>query len=398
MSCTSDGLCGTGGWSGPLPGDPDNNSILSATPAFGGIDVSWTYPTTNPHALAYTILYRSIIPEFNASLVYAIVSGGFFYDKINVNERYYYWIEFVSVNGTHGEVIGPATALARPRIEDLIEEMTDRIDLSMLSMSLRTEVSRIQPIHDEILLEVQDRLAAQLVLANSVATVDNLVDQAVTLIVNETTSRTEGDAALVTQVNAVAAAVEGSTALIIEEATVRAAADLALAAQVTLVESNLGDDIAAVEVALATEIGTVNGELTNIGALYTAKVTVNGLVGGFGIYNDATEVEAGFDVDTFWVGRTSGDKRKPFIIVGGETFIDQAVINELTFSKLKDEMGSFIVENGKVKAEFLEVDNLTAAHINVDSTTVDGRMTMTDDVICIYDSTDQLRVKLGKLS
>ena len=58
-SCTT-GTCGVGGWGGPLPGDPDNNSVLTATPAFGGIDVSWSYPGTNPQAVAHTVLYRGV--------------------------------------------------------------------------------------------------------------------------------------------------------------------------------------------------------------------------------------------------------------------------------------------------------------------------------------------------
>jgi hypothetical protein len=91
--------------------------------------------------------------------------------------------------------------------------------------------------------------------------------------------------------------------------------------------------------------------------LYTAKLSVNGLIGGFGVYNDGTTVQAGFDVDEFWVGKTQANKRKPFIISGGVTYIDEAAIEKLTFTKLRDASGSFIVENGKVKADYLTVTN-----------------------------------------
>jgi hypothetical protein len=107
----------------------------------------------------------------------------------------------------------------------------------------------------------------------------------------------------------------------------------------------------------------VDGKVTQIGALYTVKVntvTSDGvaLVGGFGIYNDGSTVQAGFDVDEFWVGNTQANKRKPFIISGGVTYIDEAAIEKLTFSKLRDTSGSFIVENGKVKADYLNVTQI----------------------------------------
>lgn len=134
--------------------------------------------------------------------------------------------------------------------------------------------------------------------------------------------------------------------------------DSALAERIDSVQTSAGDNLAAFEQAITTEINTTNGKLDSIGALYTAKVQANGLIGGFGVFNDGTEVQAGFDVDTFWVGRTNDDKVKPFIVVGDEVFINEAVINKLTFSKLTDESGSFIVQNGKVKAAYIEADQL----------------------------------------
>ena len=82
MTCVG-GVCGTGGWNGPKPGDPDNNVTLRATPAFGGIDIEWTYPTVNPEAVQHTILFRSTAPNFLTAARHAIVSGNFFYDKTN---------------------------------------------------------------------------------------------------------------------------------------------------------------------------------------------------------------------------------------------------------------------------------------------------------------------------
>lgn len=316
-------VCGTGSWTGPLPGDPDNNSILSATPAFGGIDVSWSYPGTNPHAVAHTLLYRGTSADFMTAIQRAVVAGNFFYDKLDTGTTYWYWIQIVSRNGTVGELIGPASATARPLIEDLIEQLTGQIDNGLLAISLKNTLDEIGTVNTNLINEIFDRETGETSFAAALLDVQNGVAEAHTFIATEIASRVSANEAIAEQIN--------------------------------LVAVTLGSDIAAVTTSTTAWIDELEG---TIGAMWTAQVTVNGLIGGFGILNDGTTVEAGFDVDTFWVGRTSANKRKPFIIVGSETFIDEAVINRLTFSKLRDEAGSFIVEDGQVKADYIDTKGL----------------------------------------
>lgn len=473
MTTCSTNACGVGGWGGPLPGDPDNNSILSATPAFGGIDVSWTYPGTYPEAVAHVVLYRGVVPDFNAAIVIATVGGNFFYDKSTSPQliQYYYWITIVSVNGTVGAPIGPASAIAKPTIASVIEGLTAQIDAGMLAQSLKTEIDKITLNYSELQSEIADRISANSALSAALADVQSGVDQSLAYIGQEITLRQEGDSALAIQVNSVAAANANNLALIQSESTARvnadsalatqlntvaaltdsnaaaiqteqtaranadsalsssistvsatasaknrtyyqtsaptsnrvtgdiwydsndnnrayrwsgtswvettdpriastaaaltteqtarADADSALAAQITTAQTTLNGNIASVQTTLQTEIDTVDGKVTQIGALYTAKLSVDGLIGGFGVYNDGTTVEAGFDVDTFWVGRTQANKRKPFIISNGVTYIDDAAIEKLTFTKLRDAAGAVVIENGKIKADYLNVTTIT---------------------------------------
>jgi len=123
-------------------------------------------------------------------------------------------------------------------------------------------------------------------------------------------------------------------------------------------------------------------DLGDIQSMYTLKVQIDpsdstqGIIkGGLGIGADESTglVDAGFDVDTFWVGRL-GQKTFPFIIDSdtGETFIDEAVIQSLTFNKMRSEDGTLaftptvydglgnVTEAGKLKAEFIDVNNLVA--------------------------------------
>lgn len=635
MTACSTSECGVGGWNGPLPGDPDNNSVLTATPAFGGIDVTWSYPATNPEAVAYVMLYRGILPDFNSAILIANVGGNFFYDKSTSPQliQYYYWIKIVSVNGTIGALIGPASAIARPPISAVIEQLTGQIDAGLLAQSLKTEIDKITLNYQDLLDEVDQRIAANTALSAALAQVQAGVTQSLAYIGEEITQRQEGDSALVSQVNTVASANASNLALIQQEQVARVEGDSANAALYTTLNSqvnnvntglpatratlindyytkagtnsaissatsslvsttsltnalssytttaalqnsyytktqtdsaissatttlvstaslntalgnytptaslqneyytkaqtdsitslssstviaantgitrlrywgfdtgleswssnyatasngfvtwtpsvpnstfvrsldaseqylgldgpivavrmrrvsgtgawegnlyystaghaaspsfrkqiaepenpthwntvkwdmrsltaggtdyltnqitqlrfdfvsdggtsvweidwimvgsstDVGEGIAAAETSLQATIDKVTG----IGALYTAKVTVNGLIGGFGVYNNGTEVQAGFDVDTFWVGRTNADKKKPFIVQNNEVFIDQAVINELTFTKLRDESGSVMVENGKLKAQYITADFISAGGVEI---------------------------------
>jgi hypothetical protein len=347
--------CGTGGWSGPLPGDPSTNSILTATPVFGGIDITWTPAIVNPHAVAHTYLYRSTNPDFLTAVRIATVGGTHFYDKLENLLTYYYWIQIVSINGTLGEVIGPASAIPRLSIDATIQALTGRIDNGVLAQSLKSEIDRISLIDGDLFQEIQDRIAANELLGAAIQTAQTDASQAVSLLNEEITQRTTAYNVLLQTINTMAGQVNDNKAAIETESTLRISNDEALAQQITNVQSAAGDNLAAVQTTLQTNINTVNGKVTDIGALYTAKVQVNGLIGGFGVYNDGTEVQAGFDVDTFWVGRTGPDKKKPFIIdsVSGETYIDKAVIPTLTADmidtkglSIKDMDGNVILSAG----------------------------------------------------
>lgn len=108
----------------------------------------------------------------------------------------------------------------------------------------------------------------------------------------------------------------------------------AVSKKVDTVQTSLGEDISSVQTNMSTQIKKVDDKVVAIGALWTAKVAVNGLVGGFGVYNDGRTVEAGFDVDTFWVGKSS-TKKKPFIVKDSNVYISNAFIENGTITTAK---------------------------------------------------------------
>lgn len=432
MSCT-DVVCGTGGWTGPLPGDPDNNVLLTANRVFGGIDVSWTYPSTNPYAVAHTLLYRGITNEFLNAAQRAVVAGSIFYDKIDVETetQYYYWIQLVSVNGTVGETIGPVSAIALPIGAQTLEQLTDRIDEGVLAQSLKNKITNITVIGQDLLKEIQDRLDSNLALQAALSAVQSETGEALTYVLNEVTERITADSAMVSSINAISAGLNDNAAALIEEKTVRvtkdeslaesistlysefetsvaaiintqttqvnaqaalsqsvsqnysefqsnksavsntvtaltqadaalsssvqtlfsqlgatsaavnqeisarATADSVIAQQINTVNSTVYGNSASGEVGLSTKVNTVNGKVTDIGALYTVKLNVNGVIGGFGAYNDGNTIQVGFDVDSFWIGRPGLGGINPFFIDQGTVYINNARIKSAAIDTLK---------------------------------------------------------------
>lgn len=363
-------VCGTGlNGLAPKPGDPSPGSSLSARTVYGGITVSWRYPSINPHGVAYTRLFRGASSNFETAIELPVVAGAVYFDAMDVefDTEFYYWIQIVSVNGTHADRIGPASAVARPLSAQNLESLTGLIDKGVLAQALKADIDGISIYGHSLTQEIANRLFANETLAEALAAVQSDLQEAMTYVEQEIIQRTEGDSALLSILNTYAAAVDQNVAAILEErnlrvdadealasdvtalyattgnlstsvvneSTARASADEALAQQISSAQSQMGNDLATVQTNLQTKITTVDGKLLDIGALYTAKVQVNGLIGGFGVYNDGRFVEAGFDVDRFWVGRTGANKVKPFIIDNGTVYMDKARIRDADIDTLK---------------------------------------------------------------
>lgn len=363
----SEWVCGTGLGNFPKPGDPDNNSVLYASPAFGGIDVSWTYPGLNPHAVAHVILFRSTSPDPSTMVQLAIVDGNFYFDRGEsaTPVTYYYWIRIVSINGTLGAPIGPASSTGRDTISETIESLTGKIDAGVLAQSLKGEIDRIQLNSLQITQEMIERARNDEALGVAFNQIQAFTEETKALVQTEALARAEADAAFVGVANTLHAAAEANEAAIQELSQVVVNVDQALATKITQTESRLGDNLAQVEQTMQSNVTQIDGQLKELGSLWTVKVGANGLVGGFGVYNDGKEVQAGFDVDTFWVGRTGANNKKPFIVKDSEVFIDEAAINSLTFNKLRSDDGSLLFKNGQLNAKYIQVDSLEIKNANI---------------------------------
>ena len=149
--CSTSG-CGIGGWNGPKPGDPSNTSRISAEAVTGGIRVSWTYPVSNPHAVAFYTLFRSQDSVFANALNLSAVAGGNYIDQMTVTEpkTFYYWIQMTSVNGTTETPIGPAQATARPFKQDVSDALAGSVGEALLDDIFKQDIQRITQNYSEL--------------------------------------------------------------------------------------------------------------------------------------------------------------------------------------------------------------------------------------------------------
>lgn len=112
--------------------------------------------------------------------------------------------------------------------------------------------------------------------------------------------------------------------------------------------------------------------ISELGDRYTLSVNNNGHVAGFTIYNTGKQSDFAVLADRFSIANRFGAERHPFIVVGGDTYIDTAFIREASiqegqlgpigFGKITDQYGrSVTTVAGKLKGELIEAENLSVA-------------------------------------
>lgn len=355
MACT-DVVCGTGGWSGPKPGDPDNTSILLVTPAFGGNDVTWTLPLTNSHAVSHVNIFRANSNNPDLAIRRAAATGDFYFDKIPSDElwEYFYWIQIVSINGTYGEMIGPVSAIPKPAISEVIAQLAGKINESVLSDTLRSKLGEISLLQTSLNDEINARLTGNEALAEALSAVQSETAQALTFLSEEITQRTAANEALLNSVNVLAVGLGENTAAIANEALARATDISAFAGQISTVQATLDNKIVGVETTMGAAIHDLEQTADALGALYTVKLTADGLVGGFGVFNDGTEVQAAFDVDRFSIGRSQGGALKPFVVDGNQVFLSNTVVPTIQSDNYESGVAGWNIRKSGL-AEFQEI-------------------------------------------
>ena len=271
-------ICGTGLGNFPAPGDPVgmDTSVLTATARKDGIDVAWTYPSVLPQAVAHTILYRSTTSVWSSSVESAgiVVAGSYYFHQVPLvaNTTHYYWIKIVSVNGTYGTLIGPASATMLPSHQYIVDTLVGQIQESQLTALLRTRINEIDVVAADLITEGVARLAQDSVFSGLLTQQISDLAATDTLVANEVVQRTSANNALAAQMTAVVATAAGNTAAIITEQSARATADSAEATARQALGVTFGNNLAAAIIAervvRVTAESALAQDITNVSAAF----------------------------------------------------------------------------------------------------------------------------------
>ena len=281
-------------------------------------------------------------------------------------------LETTVITGEDAVARAAITAESATRAEaDLAEASARETAVARLELDGTTTNARI----DQEIITRSEADEAEATARTSLATslrneTDTKINASATTLMQAISTATEAEA---TERTSLATQMRGTypgsnisfltSGLLYQEREARVTASAALVTSITEAEARVNNNLASVRTTLESNIETTDGRVTEIGARYTTLLTVNGLVGGFEMYNDGTTVSAGFDVDAFFIGRTQANKRKPFYLENDVVYMDDAFIRKLTFNKLRADDGSLIFEDGKLKAEYIEVGDIVGSNI-----------------------------------
>lgn len=169
--------------------------------------------------------------------------------------------------------------------------------------------------------------------------------------------------------------------------------------------------------ALTATVDEQAQSIDGVRALKTVTIDNNGVMSGYGLISDLVggKVTSAFGVnaDQFYVGSPSTGK-KVFSVVNGTTVINDAIIGNLSASKITTgTMSADRITAGTIKANHLASKTITADKLNITSlSAVSGtlgtlttykdaskpngaRMVMTGSLITVYDDNNVVRVRLG---
>lgn len=242
-------------------------------------------------------------------------------------------------------------------------------------------------------------LATQIqTLSATMTTEDGKLQSAITA---EQTARVAADSAIATRVDTIEAGLITDTqvkALVKVETDARVAADSAQATQISNLQTSVGQNSAAIQTVQSAQT-TTDGK---VNTSWAVKMEVNaqgqyvaaGI--GLGIANGPAGLQSQFLVraDRFAVvNGTNTTTTAPFVVSGGQVFISQAMIGTgwITNAMIGDTIQSTNFVAGQTgwrlnKAGTLEFNGTIAGR---------GRLTITNNVVQVYDSNGTLRVRMG---
>lgn len=342
-----------------------------------------TWSASDFPASTITAIHRSLSNDFATSALISVDLGNQFTD-VTVQEDviYFYWIQFIRVDGRKGPLSGtdgveiyvPLSAAA------LIANLGGAITVNELSQSLSSDINNLKTESNQRTADINILIGAELDAAlaltksgsnerdiqalsaggeANMTVIQSWIDQ-------EAQVRASEDSGLALLITQLQSAVGDNTSTISSVQTAYADGDNALALSINNLESVVGNNNATIQQTLTTKASKTDAPY----AMWEVKSTVNELTAGIGLFNNGVKTSLGINAQEFYVfDPTTSNSSTPFIIENGEVYIDSAKIKEasidkakigsVSFNSIQDGTGASITVGGKLKADYIDADNLT---------------------------------------
>ncbi len=250
--------------------------------------------------------------------------------------------------------------------------------------------------------EQSARATEDMALAQRIDTVTAQVGQNAAAISAEQTARATADSALASQVETLSAKVNNDIAAALQsEATARADADGALSSRIDTAQAKADSASASVQTT-STALATMDGKLAAMWSVklgVTANGTYYGAGMGIGIENtpEGMQSQVLFQADRFAViNVANGVITTPFVIQGGQVFINSAVIGDGTIDMAK--IATALQSTDYVAGQQgWRLDKAGTFDIN-GSVAGQGRMQLTNRALKFWDGNNVLRIQAGDLT
>jgi len=204
--------------------------------------------------------------------------------------------------------------------------------------------------------------------------------------------------ALAERVTTIGAKVSSNEAAFKQETSALADADKALAQKIETVQASSGENAAAIQVVSKAQ-ATTDGKVSSMTTI-KAETTSNGkkVIAGLSLGSDGNTSEILAFAQRFAiVDEVSGQLITPFVVSGGQVFINQAVINKVFIQEIILGM-TLKSETVDSKGRPLLEINVKAGTFTLRSAGTGGSTLLNNDGLSVYDINELLRVVVGRLS
>lgn len=223
-----------------------------------------------------------------------------------------------------------------------IQTKQETLATSQLAQASKVEVLQVRmgEATASIQSEITARATADSAQASRIDTLAVKVDQNTAAIQNEQYVRATADSAQAGRIDTLTVKVDQNTAAIQTESNARADALGSLAVKVDTVTAKANDTSATVQ-NVSTAVASINGDLSAMQTIKTQIVTggrtiIAGIGVGVNSKNGVTESQVLLSAQRVAIiDESSGTLQTPFVVQGGQVFINQAFIGDAYVDTLK---------------------------------------------------------------